>query len=78
MVEKQIINCYECIFFDRFTNGENKTAGYCHSNSPIILPSLGHKTGQFPIVGEKNFCGDAVLIVSDEIRKDSTPLSALK
>lgn len=53
----QRVHCHECIWFERYKKGQ-LNLGTCHNQSPLIIPALDHKTGQFPIVEDNWWCGD--------------------
>ena len=54
------INCKDCIYFNRFAAGHTEL-GYCQIDPPVIVPLLGNKNGQFPIMNaETGWCGSAV------------------
>ncbi len=65
MTKEEIIHCADCIYFERFKD-RMTNIGYCHSRAPVIVMELMHKTGQFPIVPETYWCGDAELITVEE------------
>ncbi len=50
------VNCFECRFFNRFDVGKTDL-GYCQIDPPVIIQSLGNKKGSWPIVEDKDWCG---------------------
>lgn len=57
MTKEEIVHCGECIWFDRYIRRQTNL-GTCHNQSPIIIPALEHKTGEFPIMEDTGWCGD--------------------
>lgn len=49
--------CKDCIYFNQMTEGRTDL-GYCQFTAPIIIPTIGYKTGQFPIMSINGWCGE--------------------